>query len=111
MMSAVDQQREAYVQQKIEKEGVRTLATARKRWAFGLFGAHKFYLNRIGSGLAILTCTCIAIFTLASYVGMGFFAVGLIWWILDYFRLPKLVEEANVVQYEYYKEEAERRIH
>ncbi|WP_010288994.1 TM2 domain-containing protein [Kurthia massiliensis] len=110
-MSTIEEKREAYVQEKISKEGVRTLKKARKLWIFGLFGVHKFYLNHMGSGLAMLTLTLAFLFVL--FTDIGFYALGIafIWWILDFFRLPKLVQTANEIQREYYEEEAQRRIH
>jgi len=53
-MSTVEEKRAAYVEEKLKEDGYRDLKTARKRWIFGLFGVHKFYLNHMGSGLAIL---------------------------------------------------------
>jgi hypothetical protein len=52
-------------------------------WFFlGVFGAHKFYLGRVGMGFAYL-------FTL------GFLSVGL--WI-DLFTLPRQIRQANAVR-------------
>ena len=46
---------------------------------FGFLGAHQFYLRRYGFG-ALYMCT------------VGLFGVG---WVVDWFRLPCLVREAN----------------
>jgi TM2 domain-containing membrane protein YozV len=49
-------------------------------WLFlGLFGAHRFYVGRTGSGLVWL-------FT------FGLFGIG---WIIDAFLIPEFVEEHN----------------
>jgi TM2 domain-containing membrane protein YozV len=45
----------------------------------GLFGAHHFYLGRIGFGVYYM-------------LTLGGFAIG---WIIDWFRMPLLVERAN----------------
>lgn len=110
-MSTVEEKRSAYVEEHIAKDGVRTLKKARKLWIFGLFGVHKFYLNNLGSGLAMLTFTLAFIFVLFTDIGFYALAIAFIWWIVDFFRLPKLVDAANAAQREYYEEEAQRRIH
>jgi len=110
-MSTVEEKRAAYVEEKLKEDGYRNLKTARKRWIFGLFGVHKFYLNHMGSGLAILTLTLSFLFAFLTDIGFVALAIAIVWWIVDLFRLPKLVEQANIVQREYYEEEAERRIH
>lgn len=110
-MSTVEEKRNAYVEEHIAKDGVRTIQKARKLWIFGLFGVHKFYLNHMGSGLAMLTLTLAFLFVLFTDIGFYALGIALIWWIVDFIRLPKLVEAANVAQREYYEEEAQRHIH
>ena len=49
-------------------------------WLFtGFFGVHRYYLQRIGTGVAM------------ALTGGGF----LIWWVIDGFRLKKLVNQFN----------------
>ncbi|MDH5681549.1 MAG: TM2 domain-containing protein [Spirochaetota bacterium] len=61
---------------------MRDLGTAYLLWFFlGIFGAHKFYLDRIGMGFAYL-------FTL------GFFGIG---WFIDMFTLPKQLKDADLL--------------
>ena len=61
---------------------MKDLTVAYLLWFFlGFFGAHKFYMNRIGMG----------IFYLFSYGG---FFIG---WFIDLFTLPKQVREANIL--------------
>jgi|TARA_Y100000031_G_C8187455_1_gene369674 TctA family transporter len=51
-------------------------------WFFlGIFGIHRFYLNRVGTGLLYL-------FTL------GFFGIG---WLIDIFLIPGIVQRENMV--------------
>ncbi len=47
---------------------------------FGFFGAHRFYLGKVGTGI------------LYAFTGGGFF----IGWAIDFFRIPSLVGEANL---------------
>jgi TM2 domain-containing membrane protein YozV len=64
-------------------------------WFLGIFGGHRFYCNRGGSGAAMLAITLVS-FPLC-YVCIGF--VGLfaifIWWIVDAFCLPGWIEQHN----------------
>ena len=52
-------------------------------WLFlGLFGAHRFYVGRTGSGIVWL-------------LTFGLFGIG---WIIDVFLIPEFVEEARPLQ-------------
>jgi len=58
-----------------------SLSTAYLLWLFlGMFGVHRFYLGRIGTGVAY-------------FFTMGWFGVG---WFIDMFRIPALVRESNL---------------
>ncbi len=52
-------------------------------WIFlGVFGAHRFYLNRTWTGLAMLLT----------------FGGALIWWVVDFFLIPRMVFRQNTIQ-------------
>ena len=52
-------------------------------WLFlGVFGAHRIYLNRTWTGLAMLLT----------------FGGALIWWVVDFFLIPRLVFQQNTLQ-------------
>ena len=58
-----------------------SVGTAYLLWLFfGVMGAHRFYLGRVGTGLLYL-------FT-GGVAGLG--------WFVDVFRIPSLVREANL---------------
>lgn len=65
-------------------------------WFFlGGFGAHRFYLGRIGTGVAMLAITVISwILTLIVIGAFGFIVIG-IWWIVDAFLIPGMVRSRN----------------
>jgi TM2 domain-containing membrane protein YozV len=65
-------------------------------WFFlGEFGAHRFYLGKIGSAVAMLLITLISIPFTIIYVGFfGFFAV-FVWWIVDAFLIPGWIRAHN----------------
>lgn len=66
------------------REKSKSLPVAYILWfAFGLFGAHRFYLCRTRSAIAML---------MLSLTGFGL-AATLIWWIADAFLLPQMMRE------------------
>ena len=61
----------------------------------GTLGAHRFYLGRTGSAIAMLSLTLVG--ALLSIVLVGFlllFTVA-VWWFVDLFLTPGMVREAN----------------
>lgn len=59
------------------------------------FGAHRIYLNRMGSALFIMTVGFFAMIT--SFLAIGFWVIAAlaIWWIYDGIRLNKFIETEN----------------
>ncbi len=65
-------------------------------WFFlGGFGAHRFYLGRTGSAIAMLAIYIVS--WILTFVAIG--AIGLIviaiWWIVDAFLIPGMVRKNN----------------
>lgn len=76
---ALDLAQKTYVEARLANEGP-SLTLAYFFWLLlGLVSAHRFYLGRTGS----------AILQIISY----FFVIGVIWFIIDAFILPRLVRE------------------
>lgn len=76
---ALDIAQKTYIEARLANEGP-NLNLAYFFWLFlGLVSAHRFYLGRPGT----------AVLQIISY----FFAVGVIWFIVDAFLLPRLVRE------------------
>jgi TM2 domain-containing membrane protein YozV len=65
-------------------------------WFFlGGFGAHRFYLGRTQSAIAMLVIYILS--WILTFVGVGLIglaAIG-IWWIVDAFLLPAMAREKN----------------
>jgi len=65
-------------------------------WFFlGTFGAHRFYLGRAGSGLAMLAIFALSwllTFVLIGYAGL--LLIG-IWWVVDAFLIPGMTASYN----------------
>lgn len=65
-------------------------------WFFlGGFGAHRFYLGRTGSAIAMLIIYILSLILLFVGIGLlGLIAIG-IWWIVDAFLIPGIAREHN----------------
>jgi TM2 domain-containing membrane protein YozV len=65
-------------------------------WFFvGGLGVHRFYLGRIGSGVAMAIIFCLSWIT--TFIGIGFAGLAVIgiWWLVDAFLIPGIVTRAN----------------
>lgn len=74
----------------------KNLVLAYVLWFFlGTFGAHRFYLGKIKSGITMLLLTVIGWLTAAILVGFVFLFVTGIWWVIDIYYTNKYVVEHN----------------
>ncbi|MDO9498472.1 TM2 domain-containing protein [Falsiroseomonas sp.] len=65
-------------------------------WFFlGYFGAHRFYLGRIGSGIAMLVIFLVSFPLAYVLIGMLGFLVIFIWWLVDALLIPGIVAQHN----------------
>ena len=61
------------------------LATALLAWFLGTFGAHRFYLGKIGTAVVMLVLGLVGYATVAFYgIGVAFLAVVGIWSLVDF---------------------------
>ena len=65
-------------------------------WFFlGGFGIHRFYLGRVGSGIAMLVLLVASIILSVAVIGaLGYIAL-VIWWIVDAFLIPGMARDFN----------------
>ena len=61
----------------------------------GWCGAHRFYLNRVGTGAAMLAVFWVSVPLM--FIVVGFFTgfAWFVWWVIDAFQVSKWVAEHN----------------
>ncbi|HZF33358.1 MAG TPA: TM2 domain-containing protein [Candidatus Angelobacter sp.] len=65
-------------------------------WFFvGMLGAHRFYLGRIGSGIAILVLTILSWILAFVAIGLLLLIIPGIWVLIDLFLIPGMVRAFN----------------
>lgn len=70
----------------------KSIAAAYVLWFFlGYFGAHRFYLGNVNSGLIQF-----ALLALGWIPGFAGWFILAIWWLIDAFVLPGLTERRNL---------------
>lgn len=63
------------------------IAAALLSFFLGMFGIHRFYLGRTGSGAVMLVLTLIGCFTSGLIVGLGLIMIVGIWDLIDFIRI------------------------
>ncbi|SIT87003.1 TM2 domain-containing protein [Pontibaca methylaminivorans] len=58
----------------------------------GGFGAHRFYLGKTGTAITMLILFVLGWLTLVIVIGIGLLIAVGIWWIVDIFLLPGLLQ-------------------
>lgn len=77
-MSETDVDR-VIVETRLANEGPNTLVAYLLWFFLGYFGVHRFYLGRPGTAiLQLLLCLIV---------------IGVVWWVIDLFLIPRMLEE------------------
>lgn len=89
----VSTEQQILIEQRVTNEA-KSVGAAYLIWFFlGGLGAHRFYLGRSGSGVAILLLTIVGVVLLPVGVGaITLIAVG-VWVLVDAFLIPGMVAE------------------
>lgn len=75
---------------------VKTSGVAYILWLFlGWLGAHRFYIGRPGTGLAIFALMVLGVALTPSPAGSLFLVIGVIWVIVDLFLIPGMIQAQN----------------
>ena len=79
----------------VNTEG-KNMVVAYLLWFFlGYFGIHRFYLGKVGSGLAQLLLMIIGWVTSFIFIGFFLIAAWFIWWLLDAYFVQQYVTDFN----------------
>lgn len=57
----------------------------------GFFGAHRFYLGSVGPAVVMLVMCVLMFLTIWIGIGLVFFVILGIWWLVDLFLIPGIV--------------------
>lgn len=64
-------------------------------WFLGMFGAHRLYMGRIGSGVALLLISVFSFLLMVVLIGFVTIFISFIWWLIDAFLIPGMVRDWN----------------
>ncbi|SDG87880.1 TM2 domain-containing protein [Sulfitobacter delicatus] len=79
------------IEQRVTNEA-KSIVVAYLLWAcLGWFGAHRFYLDKTGSAVAMLVLSLFSFVTMAIVIGIFTFAVVAIWVVVDAFLIPGMI--------------------
>ena len=63
------------------------VAAALLSFFLGMFGIHRFYLGRVGSGIFMLVLTGLGYLTMGLIVGIGILVIVAFWDMIDFIRI------------------------
>lgn len=77
-------------------DDAKTSGVAYILWFFlGGLGAHRFYIGRPGSGLAIFALIVLGVALTPSPVGSLLLVIGVFWVVADLFLIPGMIHSQN----------------
>ena len=84
-------QEQILIEQRVTNEA-KSVGAAYLLWFFlGTLGAHRFYLGKIGGGVAQLILFVLGWITMSVGVGVVLLIALGIWWIVDAFLIPGII--------------------
>ena len=89
----MDTQQQILVEQRVNNEKKSTGVAYLLFLFLGGFGAHRFYLGKTGSAVAILILVIGGMLLSAIIIGIPMLIIGSIWLIVDIFLIPGMVAQ------------------
>ncbi|TCT45081.1 TM2 domain-containing protein [Martelella mediterranea] len=80
------------IEQRVTNEAKSTAATYLLWFFVGWAGAHRFYLGRNGSAIAMLLLNIVGWMTFAFLIGIPLVVIWGIWWLVDLFLIPGMID-------------------
>lgn len=65
-------------------------------WFFGIFGAHRFYLGKTGSAIAMLLISLTSFALMIVLVGFVTIFITVVWMFVDMFLIPGMTRDHNL---------------
>ncbi|MBW0157819.1 TM2 domain-containing protein [Sedimentimonas flavescens] len=87
--------RALYIEQRVANEASSPFVAYLLWFFLGMLGAHRFYLGRWGSALLMLILFGIGSALSVILVGYLPLAVVGLWWLIDAFLIPGMIERDN----------------
>jgi TM2 domain-containing membrane protein YozV len=88
-------QEQILIEQRVTNEA-KSIGAAYLLWFFlGGLGAHRFYLGKKGSGLAMLALLIVGILTTPVMIGSVMLVALAVWVLADAFMIPGMVQSAK----------------
>ncbi|MCA0032768.1 TM2 domain-containing protein [Mesorhizobium sp. B263B2A] len=85
-------QEQILIEQRVANEA-KSIGVAYALWFFlGLVGAHRLYLGKKGTGLAMLGLTIVGVATSPIGIGSAFLVAAAIWTLVDAFLIPGMIQ-------------------
>lgn len=86
-----------YIEQRVANEAPSALVAYLLWFFLGMFGAHRFYLGRWGSGLMMLVLFGIG--SALTFVLVGYLPLALVglWWLIDALLIPSMIAADRAV--------------
>jgi TM2 domain-containing membrane protein YozV len=93
MPMTLSTEQQILIEQRVTNEAKST-TTAYLLWFFlGMVGAHRFYLGKTGSGIAIAVLSLLGFLTMALLIGFLFLLISGIWVMIDAALIPGIVAQ------------------
>ncbi len=90
---ALSTEQQMLVEQRLANDKKSTLVAYLLWFFFGGLGAHRFYLGRTGSAIAMLALAVIGVLTFAVIIGIPLLLGVGIWALVDAFLIPGMIEQ------------------
>ncbi|WP_265506906.1 TM2 domain-containing protein, partial [Paracoccus rhizosphaerae] len=91
--NALDTQQQILIEQRVTNDGKSAVIAYLLLVFLGAFGAHRFYLGKTGTGVAMLLLWIVGLLTLVLGVGLIALAAVGIWAFVDLFLIPGMIRE------------------
>lgn len=91
----LDTQQQLLIEQRVANDGKSALVAYLLLIFLGVFGAHRFYLGKTGSGILMLVMWLLGWATVVIFIGLIPLVIVGIWVLVDVFLIPGMITEST----------------